>query len=122
MPFASRLKVAGKSSDKIGQIKFTQAKAMEYILFIHNNTDLPATAQWDAFFAAANQSGLFLGGSEIAGAAQIGSKGVRATTDSVAGFMRFEAEDVSELHQLLALHPVYLQGGTLELCAMPQSS
>ena len=123
LPFASRLKVAGKSPDKIGQIKFTQAKAMEYILFIHNNTDQPTTAaQWDAFFAAANQSGLFLGGSEIAGAAQIGSKGVRATTDSVAGFMRFEAEDVSQLHQLLALHPVYLQGGTLELCEMSQSS
>ncbi|MEB3733120.1 hypothetical protein ULF88_00965 [Halopseudomonas pachastrellae] len=114
---------AGKSSDKIGQIKFTQAKAMEYILFIHNNTDLPATtAQWDAFFAAENQSGLFLGGSEITGSALIGSKGVRATTDSVAGFMRFEAEEVSQLQQLLALHPVYLQGGTLELCEMPKTS
>lgn len=96
---------------------------MEYILFIHYNTDKPPTAaQWEAFFAAAQQSGLFLGGSEIAGAVQIGSKGVRATTDSVAGFMRFEAEEVSQLQQLLALHPVYLQGGTLELCEMPKTS
>ena len=36
---------------------------MEYILFIHNNTDAATTkAQWDSFFAEANKSGIFQGG------------------------------------------------------------
>lgn len=62
LPFASRLKVAGKSPDKIEQIKFTQAKAMEYILFIHNNTDQPTTAaQWDAFFCGGKSERVVFG-------------------------------------------------------------
>ena len=40
---------------------------MEYIAFMHDNTDSSATASaWDAFFAMARDSGLFRGGSETA--------------------------------------------------------
>lgn len=95
---------------------------MEYILFIHNNVEQPTTEkQWADFLEAANESGLFIGGSEISPAVQIGSKQVPATTESVVGYMRFETDDLNKLKQLLELHPVRIQGGTLELCETPKS-
>ena len=95
---------------------------MEYILFIHNNVDSPASdEQWAGFFSAANALGIFSGGSEINKSIQLGSKPIRPTTQSVDGFMRFETDDVNQLYKLLEQHPVYLQGGTLELCELPKT-
>jgi len=95
---------------------------MEYILFIHNNADQPTTEeQWNSYFSAARESGIFTGGSAIGSRVQLGSKNVISTTDSVVGYMRFETDDIGKLHQLLELHPVYLQGGTLELCETPKT-
>ncbi len=95
---------------------------MEYILLIHNNADNPETEeQWNEFFTAANDSGMFNGGSEISPGIQLGSKKVKSATDTVAGYMRFETNDINKLHQLLELHPVKIQGGTLELCETPKT-
>ena len=95
---------------------------MEYILFIHKNTDAVASSvQWDEFFIAAKRSGLFLGGSEISNQIQLGNKEVKNITDTVGGFMRFEAENKTAILALLNMHPILLQGGTLELCEMPKS-
>jgi hypothetical protein len=95
---------------------------MEYILFIHNNTNtLTINEQWTYFFEQANASGLFLGGSEIANRIQIGCKPVANITHHIDGFMRFETEDKAALLALLEYHPVAMQGGTLELCEMPKS-
>ena len=96
---------------------------MEYILFIHNNVEHPTTEeQWTEFFAAANESGMFSGGSEISAGRQIGSREVVAVTDSVIGYMRFETDDLDKLNHLLDLHPVRIQGGTLELCETPKNN
>ncbi len=66
---------------------------MEYILFIHKNVDTPTLdSEWSEFFERARHSGLFLGGSEIGTRSQFGSKPVINVTESVAGFMRFEAK------------------------------
>ena len=95
---------------------------MEYILFIHNNVDQATTdEQWSRFFIAAKESGIFNGGSEIAASHTIGKKPINQTTKSVVGVMRFETNDIDKLNNLLKLHPVYLQGGTLELCKMPKT-
>ncbi len=95
---------------------------MEYILFIHKNIDQAATQeQWAEFFSAANDSGIFSGGSEITESHLLGNKPIYHTTNSVAGIMRFETDDVDKLNALLRLHPVYRQGGTLELCQMPKN-
>lgn len=95
---------------------------MEYILFIHKNVDTPTLdSEWSEFFERARHSGLFLGGSEIGTRSQFGSKPVINVTESVAGFMRFEAENIAELEALLKYHPVAIHGGTLELCEMPKS-
>ncbi len=95
---------------------------MDYILFIHNNTESEThRKQWDDFFAAANESGIFLGGSEISNQVQIGHKPVDKITNSIDGFMRFKSEDKNAVLSLLSKHPVILQGGTVELCEMPKS-
>ena len=95
---------------------------MEYILFIHDNVDHPTTeSQWTEFFSVANESGMFRGGSEISSGVQIGAKPVKYATDSVVGYMRFESDDFEALVQLLELHPVRRQGGTLELCETPKT-
>ena len=95
---------------------------MEYILFIHNNVDAVTTnEQWEEFFKAANKSGIFLGGSEISEQIQIGNKPVQKITDSIGGFMRFEAKNKETILTLLQKHPVLMQGGTLELCELPKS-
>lgn len=95
---------------------------MEYILFIHNNTDIKATPeQWDEFFIAAKDSGTFQGGSEISNQYQIGNKSVSRITNNIVGVMRFESNDKNKILALLEKHPVYLQGGTLELCEMPKT-
>ena len=95
---------------------------MEYILFIHNNADQPATeSQWEAFFSAASQSGIFNGGSEIGNSVQIGTKATTLASSSVVGYMHFQTDDINQLHKLLEIHPVYIQGGTLELCEAPKT-
>ncbi len=95
---------------------------MEYILFIHNNTEsaIPDEA-WDNFFTEAISSGLFQGGSEIANRIQLGDKPVADITDSIGGFMRFESESLEAVKSLLGKHPVLRNGGTLELCEMPKA-
>lgn len=95
---------------------------MEYILFIHNNTDSATTkAQWDAFFVEANKSGVFLGGSEIVNCTVVGNKPVADITNEIGGFMRFESEDKNKILALLEKHPVVIQGGTVSLCEMPKT-
>jgi len=95
---------------------------MEYILLIHKNTDTATTKeQWDAFFIEANKSGVFLGGSEISSQTLIGKKPVKNITDDIGGFMRFQSEDKNEILALLEKHPVVIQGGSIELCEMPET-
>jgi len=93
---------------------------MDYLLLIHNNTDAPTSVQqWDTFFEAANASGFFRGGSEIANRELLGEKAVPDICHAIGGFMRFETDDKPALLALLEQHPVVLQGGSLELCEMP---
>jgi len=95
---------------------------MEYILFIHNNTDAVTTEdQWQSFFTAAKNSGVFQGGSEISNQYQIGKKTVQQITNNISGVMRFKSDDKNKILALLEKHPVIIQGGTLELCEMPKS-
>ncbi len=95
---------------------------MEYILFIHKNTDAITTEdQWNSFFVEANKSEIFQGGSEISNSFQIGNKQVQKITTNIAGFMRFKSDDKNKILSLLEMHPVIIQGGTLELCEMPKS-
>ncbi len=95
---------------------------MEYILFIHNNvTSQTHDQEWEDFFVEAQASGIFLGGSEIGKRIQLGQNDVPDITQTIGGFMRFDAPSIDHITALLEKHPVLIHGGTLELCEMPKS-
>lgn len=95
---------------------------MQYIALIHRNTDTaPTSAEWEHFFEVAERTGLFKGGSEIGSRQTIGRKVVPDSSQYVGGFMRFDAENLGQLTELLKEHPVVKHGGTIELLTMPES-
>ena len=82
---------------------------MQYITFMHNNVkSQPSDKDWQHFFEIANQSGLFRGGSAIGKRTTIGKDGVPDITSHIGGYMRFDAESLDELIELLNQHPVPL--------------
>lgn len=94
----------------------------QYILLIHGHTKSPTQAkEWDDFFAAARASGIFKGGSEIGTRELIGDKDAALSTNHVVGYMRFDSDEKSKILDLLNMHPVVLNGGTVELCELPKS-
>ena len=94
----------------------------QYILLIQGNTRTPTTElEWDQFFAKANASGIFTGGSEIGKREIIGNTDSPRPTDHIVGYMRFDTENKQEIMELLKMHPVVMNGGTVELCELPKS-
>lgn len=94
----------------------------QYLLLIQDNLTSDVTPrEWEAFFAAAQKSGLFKGGSAIGARRVLGNAQSAKSTDHIAGFMRFDAGDEQKILDLLQLHPVVLHGGSVELCEMPKS-
>ena len=92
---------------------------MQYLLLIHRETkSSPVAEEWTAFFAHAEASGMFRGGSELGEREVVGEGSVVSTTAHIAGFMRFDANDKASLIELLKCHPVVVHGGAVELCEM----
>jgi hypothetical protein len=92
----------------------------QYILLIHDNTTSPTLqTEWNEFFNHAKASGHFQGGSEVGHKTTIGPCG--KSSAHIAGFMRFDCDDHDSLLNLLKIHPVFLHGGTIELCDLPKS-
>ncbi|MDF1859557.1 MAG: hypothetical protein P1U87_05045 [Verrucomicrobiales bacterium] len=93
-----------------------------YLLLIHGNTKSVSTEEeWNQFFAAARESGMFRGGSEIGERTALGNIDSMKSTDHIVGYMRFDSEDTQTILDLLEKHPVVLHGGTVELCELPCS-
>lgn len=94
----------------------------QYILLIQNNVTTDSTPEeWEIFFTAARQSGLFEGGSEIGKREIIGDTESAKPTDHIVGYMRFDSDDKQKVLDLLEKHPVVIHGGSVELCEMPKS-
>ena len=94
----------------------------QYILLVQRNvTSIATPEEWDAFFAAAQESGLFRGGSEIGSRTVLGNASSAKPTDHIVAYMRFDSDDKQQLLDLLAKHPVIMHGGSAELCELPES-
>ena len=94
----------------------------QYILLIHNNSAKPAPqSEWETFFKLAQKSELFKGGSEIEEGQIIGKSNSESLSSKLSGYMRFDSEDKQAVIDLLEQHPVVLNGGSVELCTMPNS-
>ena len=95
---------------------------MEYITFMHNNADTePTKKEWSRFFDLAAESGLFRGGSAIGKSTTVGKKQVPHIAENIGGYMRFDAETLNELAELLEHHPIVQHGGTVEICELPKT-
>ena len=95
---------------------------MQYITFMHANTDRETTkGEWDTFFDLAQASGLFRGGSAMGKRWTIGKEDAPVLTDHIGGYMRFDSESVDDLLELLEKHPTVLRGGSIEICEMPKT-
>lgn len=95
---------------------------MQYIAFVHANPEATiGSEEWDRFFAAASDAGVFRGGSELGERHAVGTNGVPDSTNTIDGFMRFDTDDLKQLLTLLESHPCIRHGGTIELREMPRS-
>ena len=95
----------------------------QYILLIQSNAKTEPTPQeWEDFFAAARQSGLFMGGSEIGKRMALGDVRSAKSTDHIVGYMRFDSDNKQQVVDLLEKHPIILRGGSVELCELPESA
>lgn len=94
----------------------------QYLLLIQGNASTePTAAEWKTFFENAGESGMFRGGSEIGSREIIGSGGQAISSNHIAGYMRFDADDKQQLTELLHAHPVVVNGGAVELCDLRES-
>lgn len=87
-----------------------------YMTFMHG--DAPGETSpdhWDAFFARARESGMFIGGSALGPSQFVGPAAEPACAHTVAGYMLFETDAYAELESLLQHHPVAMAGGTVEV-------
>lgn len=93
---------------------------MQYLALMVNNASAPSTDdQWAAFFAQASESGIFAGGSALGDSSVLGPQ--VGSADDVVGFMRFEAEQRQQVEDLLQLHPVVVNGGSIRIYECPVS-
>ncbi len=94
----------------------------EYLLLIHGNEKSATSAEeWERFFDAARNSGVFRGGSEVGKREFVGDHDSARSSDHIVGYMRFDSDDKQVILDLLKRHPVVLHGGTVELCELPKS-
>ena len=94
----------------------------QYLLLIQDNAKTkPSEAEWSDFFSVARASDTFVGGSEVGDRELFGDEASAKLSDHVVGYMRFDTDDKSKVTELLKIHPVVLNGGSVELCELPKS-
>ena len=69
---------------------------------------------WDTYIEKLIGTGRFRGGSSLGNGVSM-SKGKPDSDSVITGFMRFSAENIEEVRQLLAGNPLYEAGGRIEV-------
>lgn len=95
---------------------------MQYLILIHSNGTTESTQdQWDYFFKVANDSDCFKGGSELGNKSVYGKIEPENSIEHIGGFLRFDINDINQLHEILNHLPIIINGGTVDICEMPES-
>ncbi|PCJ55431.1 MAG: hypothetical protein COA79_20725 [Planctomycetota bacterium] len=95
---------------------------MQYLVLIHSNPTKQSTnEEWESFFTIANKSGSFKGGSEVGNKIRYGNIDTKSSIDHINGYMRFDVNKLSELHEILENLPIIINGGTVDICELPES-
>lgn len=91
----------------------------EFILFTH--ADAAESASWPEYLEGLRAAGVFRGGSSIgAGLCARKDGATRAVSAHIVGFIRIDADDLAHAQRLLAGHPAYEGGGTVEIRELPR--
>ncbi len=69
---------------------------------------------WNTYIEKLIASGKFRGGSSLANGVSM-SKGKPDSESPITGFMRFSANNIEEIRQLLSGNPLYEAGGHIEV-------
>lgn len=97
----------------------------DYIFFMHDDTPRGAadrSEEWAAYFAKLRRAGAFQGGSSIGdGVCASKSASVPGITRHISGYMRIQAESLSDARELVIGNPVFEAGGTVEIRELPKS-
>jgi len=73
-----------------------------------------SSGDWDSYVEQLVESGKFRGGSSLGNGVSV-SKGKEDDKCRVTGFMRFSADSIEDVRQLLSGNPLYEAGGCVEL-------
>ena len=100
------------------------ATTPDYLMLMHN--DPPKAARDEdqgTYIEALAKAGKFRGGSAIGEGIALRKSGtVPAITAHIGGFIRIEADSLADAEALLAVNPVFENGGTVEIRELPKTS
>ena len=83
----------------------------EYVMLMRGSA---ASGDWDAYIEKLVNSGRFRGGSSLGNGIAV-AKGMVDSECEVTGYMRFSADSIEEVKQLITGNPLYEAGGLIEL-------
>jgi hypothetical protein len=91
----------------------------ELILFTH--ADATESTTWPAYLESLRTAGVFRGGSSIgAGICARKDGAARPVSEHIVGFIRIDTADLAHAQRLLAGHPAFEAGGTVEIRELPR--
>lgn len=92
----------------------------DYLILMHNDAAGPETG-WSGYLAKLRATGRFQGGSSMGQGASFRKGGAPLpVSDTIAGFIRVEADDLAGAKALLEGNPVFEAGGTCEIRLLPE--
>ena len=86
---------------------------MTEFLMLMKGTD--SQGDWDGYIEKLVATGRFRGGSSLGRGRSCSQAGETSAESGVTGFMRFEADTIEEVRELLAGNPVFEAGGVVEI-------
>lgn len=78
-------------------------------------TGADSHGDWDTYIERLVASGRFRGGSSLGNGAAFSKSRPDPAQSGVTGFMRFEADSIDQVRELLAGNPVFEAGGIVEI-------
>lgn len=92
----------------------------DYLILMHGDATGPER-DWPGYLGKLSAIGKFKGGSAIGDGASFRKTGeALQLSDTIVGFIRVEADDLSGAHAMLTGNPVFEAGGTCEIRLLPE--
>jgi hypothetical protein len=97
----------------------------DFLVLMHDDVPEETSdrdADWEPYISKLQASGHFVGGSAIGAGVCVRKAGAApSTTGHLTGFIRIEADSLSQARSLLAGNPTFEAGGTVEIRELPRT-